>query len=380
MNLRIAINVSTQKKGGGQNVVLNFLNVYLRDKGNSNRAVFIVAKDSCIHKLLLQKCVPEQIIVVSDNPVKRIFQEFFCVSNLLVKMQVDIIYSYFGYGLFRCNIPQIVGSADSNLYYPNIDFWSEYKGVKYLVKRFIDRYRVFGLHRAAGIVYETDILEKKSYEVYRFKGITKTIKPSISIPESNSHFEFPAQFNKKPKGLMLCSWQLNKNIMLVPLIAANLKQKGVPFLFTITAPQDNSDICREFLKLVDEYEVQKYIYISGTVSKDKLRSLYQQTDIVLLLSKLESFSNNIIEAWTFRKPLLVADEEWAHDICHEAADYVNRDDADAISNQIIKLLNDVPYRDLIVEEGSKVLKKYPSIEQRTQQELDFIQFVYDKIH
>ena len=375
--MNIAINLSTLKKGGGQNVAQNFLNVFLTQNVSDDRVFYIVAKDSPLHRRLKETIVEKMIITVPQNPIKRIICEIFQVSSILKKLDISVIYSYFGYGFYPSSIPQIVGSADSNLYYPEVDFWSQYSGIKLLFKKLIDRYRIWGLKRASGIIFETSVLEKRCIEIYKFKALTITIKPSISIPKANLDFEMPYEYIGKSKGLLLCSWQLNKNIMIIPEICSVLKSRKQDFLFIITAPKDGSKIYQEFIKKVRQYNVEQYIYISGTVPKEKLVSLYSQVDIVFLLSKLESFSNNIIEAWAYNKPLVVSDEDWAHDICGDGALYVNRDDPNDISFNITNLLTDINLYNQIIYEGVKKLNEYPPIEERTKQELNFIKKVYE---
>lgn len=380
--MKLAINFSTLKKGGGQNVAFNFLNVFFDQSSSFNLGdvYYIVAKNSSIHDKLRQQVPDYNIIVVPQNPVKRIISEVLCVSPKLKKLNISIVYSYFGFGIYPSSIPQIVGSADSNLYYPEVNFWSQYHGYKLLIKKFIDSFRIWGLKRASGIVFETSILELRSKKILGFKALTKTIMPSISVPKENNKIELPQHISDKYKGLLLCSWQLNKNIMMVPFISRALKDRKIPFVFLITAPLDGSAICKEFAKFVKEMDVEDYIQILGSVSKDKLASLYSQIDIVFLLSKLESFSNNIIEAWYFKKPLIVSDEDWAHDICKDGAAFVNRDNYGDISVMIEKILSDNGFVQNLIEKGISNIAEYPSIQERTRQEIEFIKQVYEAIN
>jgi hypothetical protein len=91
--------------------------------------------------------------------------------------------------------------------------------------------------------------------------------------------------------------------------------------------------------------------------------LYEQIDFVFLLSKLESFSNNIIEAWNFKKPLLISDEIWSRSICSNAAVYVPRNDVGQIVSSIEKLIEDKIFHNLIIENGSRQILSYPNIDE-----------------
>ena len=71
----------------------------------------------------------------------------------------------------------------------------------------------------------------------------------------------------------------------------------------------------------------------GQINHYELKNLYKNIDYVFLLSQLESFSNNIIESWYFRKLLIVSNEEWSRSICKEGACYVERNSIEDIYNE-----------------------------------------------
>ena len=376
--MTILFNLASAKAGGGQNVVLNFLGCYFSDLYQYRTHYYVVAEDSLIEKYVAQHIDKSHIIILPKKPIKRIFNELLIKKHLRDK-NIDIIYSYFGYGLYPKYLPQVIGSATSNLFFPEVNFWSHYSGLKRLSKWIIDQYRIFGLKHAAGIIFETELQEQRCKSIYNIKAITETIRPSINLSIKTKDILLSNTIAPR-RGLFLCGWQLNKNIMLIPQIAKSLKDQGFLFSFIITAPYDDSKECKRFYDLVSKNDVSEYIEHIGVVNKDSLKSLYSQVDIIFLLSKLESFSNNIIEAWTYDRILMISDEMWAHSICGEAAIYVERDDIQAISSSIIAVYSENNNYHRIVKEGKKMLCKYPTIQERTEQELDFIYKVYAKKH
>lgn len=373
--MNVLINFSTLKSGGGQNVAMNFLFEIHRKKLDNINLFFLVAENTDIHKYLLIKN-KYLFYIVSKNPIKRMFFELFKSKIILSESRIDIIYSYFGIGLFTKKIPQVSGSADSNLYFPEINFWSHYHGLARIKKRFIDWYRVYGIKRASAVVFENEALERKSHEIYHLKK-TITIKPSINFAFESQEYILPIAIKSNTSiGLFLCGWQYNKDIMMIPEIALQLKKANQKFHFLLTAPLDNSQMHQEFIHLVHLNDVEDMVTVTGQINKNQLASLYAQIDYVFLLSKLESFSNNIIEAWYFCKPLIIADELWSRAICGESAVYVDRDDSLDIANNIIKLETELLYKHQKINQGMEILKIYPTIEERIEREMEFIQNVY----
>ena len=373
MKLKILINLSTLKKGGGQTVGLNFISSLDDIKFKNIIFYFFVAAGSdCHHHLQAKK--KKNFSVLPQNPIKRILFEFFISKRILRKEKIDIIYTYFGIGFFTKDIPQVSGSADSNLYFPEINFWSHYNGIERLKKKVIDSYRIWGLKRADAVIFENKAMQERSKTLYKLKK-TKFIMPSINFNVDD--IETNLFTCNKLKGLFLCGWQLNKNIMIVPEIAYNLKKLGVDFEFIITAPLDNSNEHRKFIKKVKFFNVDNYINLIGRVQKRDLAKLYSDIDFVFLLSKLESFSNNIIESWHYKRLLIISDEIWAKSICGDSAFYVKRNDPKLIAAEISKIIKNSKLYNSIIKKANKKLLSYPSINEKTMQEIEYLKEIYE---
>jgi len=375
--VKILINFSPLKGGGGQNVALNFL-LGLEKACVNDNLLFVVARGSEPHKYL-ENSGGGNFIAAPRNPIVRVLYELLWLPRILKKNRIEVIYTYFGFCLYLGRIPQVSGSADSNIYYPEVDFWNSYRGVARLRKNLIDKYRIWGVRRAAAVVYENEALMHRAKVLYNIKN-SKYIKPSVVVSALSEALTLqPCVPMATRKALFLCGWQANKNVMLIPIIAGELRKLGVRMHFLLAAPNDNSAMQVRFTALVNELHVRDMVTIIGPVEKCKLASLYSQVDYVMLLSKLESFSNNIIEAWQFRKPLITSSEEWAKSICRNAAFYVNRDSAKAIALQLKYLENNPVSIQKIIENGDKELATFPSIDVRIREELVFVRSVADAI-
>lgn len=374
--MKILFNLATLKKGGGQNVALNFLESLFRTQNDFSDYYFTCVRNTEIHYFLTQKNV-KTIIFMPSSPIKRILKEFFLGSLLLKKYKIEIIYSYFGIGIYPAKYPQISGSADSNLFFPEVNFWKDYKGLNLLKKKLIDKYRIWGMKKMKAVIFENKILEERSKTLFNLKN-TIFIKPSINLNYLESNYKLDEKIEKEvPKGLFLCGWHKNKNYKIIPKIAAELKKQNIDFHFILTANKDNSQEYIEFKELCSNLNVTEMISVVGSVKKNEIKSLYSQINFVFLLSKLESFSNNIIEAWHYKKPLIISDELWAKSICKDAAIYVNRDNEIEISKVITNYLINSNDIDNLILSGEKILGEYPNIDTRTKEELNYIKYIYE---
>jgi len=371
----ILINLSKLKKGGGQNVALNFLGALTIEQ--LNKLKFIVAKGSASHKYLTDINIAP--FICPSNPVLCLIWEIFFSVYLRLCKPFDVIYSYFGFGMYLfSNTPQVSGSADSNLYYPELNFWEGENGLKRLLRYFVDQYRIYGLKNSTAIIFENEELMKKGVELYNLPAV-KFITPSINIEPS---FDMNRRMAARERGglvkvLLLCGWQRNKGILKIPEIVSKAKSRGINIQVIFTAGHEENELSREFYSLVSTFGVYKNIRVTAPVDKCDLENLYDEVDVVMLLSRLESFSNNIIEAWAYGVPLIVADEPWSKSICNEAAIYVDREDANSVCDGI----EDAVYlnRSEPIKKGLEELNHYPKIAEKVEVELTFLLELVDNV-
>ncbi len=368
---KVIINFSKLKKGGGQNVALNFLHGVNHYK--KAELVFFVAKNSEAHNYL-KNTGGWDYHVFPNNPIFcAIYELAFSFSNLK-KINPDVIYTYFGYSLFYfSSVPQVTGSADSNLYFPEIDFWKDESFLRRCAKFLIDKYRIFGLKKSTAVIFENLELMNRAQYLYGLKKVYY-IKPSI-VKHISADGSSVALSLREPSAinlLLLCGWQRNKGILIIPYLLKLASNENIPFNVILTAGEPRCSVGREFVDLVKRLGVDEYVNIVQPVSKAALPSVYNSVDAVLLLSKLESFSNNIIEAWAYKVPLIVADESWSRSICGEAAVYANRDNSQDIFDKIMLIQNNQEYRSKVISCGCDHLASYPSINQRINEELDYV--------
>ena len=94
---------------------------------------------------------------------------------------------------------------------------------------------------------------------------------------------------------------------------------------------------------------------------------------MFLLSKLESFSNNFIEAWRFGKPLILTDAKWARAIAGNSAHYAKRDNTEEISYKTEELIMNNDLVEILTERGRKELLKHPKILDKTISEIAYLE-------
>ena len=380
MSFRIFLNLIPIKKGGGQQVAVNFLNILLNNEFSEYSFFITATKDTVLANLLINQTKYE-FKLISKNKIKRFLFESLEIPKLLKSYQPDIIFSLFSPGINHESITSVSGVALSNLFFPEIDFW---KGNLFyrLKKKLIDYYRLRAIRRSDALIFENKSMEERGREIYGLKKTT-FIRPSISVniqEPSNKVFDQISQIDpEKFNIIMLTGPHPNKKVDAVVQILKELfilNERDIDFVISISPI---IPFAQKIIAQATKYKVHNNIKFIGTVLPQDVFELTKNIHAFLLLSLLESFSNNIIEAWTYNKPLVVTDALWSRSICNDAALYVDRENNKDIANKLISLKNDLSLQQGLSENGKREIVQYPGPKEKVTLQLEYLHQIYDQL-
>jgi glycosyltransferase involved in cell wall biosynthesis len=118
-----------------------------------------------------------------------------------------------------------------------------------------------------------------------------------------------------------------------------------------------NSIKREF----DTKIVDKRFSFFGCVSPNEVYEKYIESDALINISDLESFSNNYMEAWKTNTPLIVSDRDFARNICGDSALYVDPYNPKDVVMAILKLRKNYDLRKKMTDCGKEKLQELPSL-------------------
>lgn len=276
------------------------------------------------------------------------------------------------------DVPQVVRSVYSNLFFPEIDFWPRRPRAEYFRRKLIDRGRIVGTLRADGIIFENRAMAERAVERFSYpKDRTAYIAPSVAtlVSRSENGSSRSVGGNSVFRVLYLTSWHLNKNLQILPEVAAELKRQGVRVRFVISLDGAADEVKHFIVDPALQLGVGDYFEFIGTVHPDSVEDVILSVDSMVLLSQLECFSANISEAWVFGRPLIISDREWARSICGDGAIYVDRDNPEDTARAISELVGDVGLRERVVLNGARMLKSLNDHDSRFEQLVDFLEHI-----
>jgi glycosyltransferase involved in cell wall biosynthesis len=357
--LKLLVDCSPLHQGGGVQVALGFLHFAKDDPAFE---ILVVLPTSLLPVFRLSLGNEIKIICVQKNSFfKKILLTIF-MKNIEKNFGADIVFTVFGPSYFTAKSFHIIGFALGLLIYPPI--WRKKK--KKIMEFIMDYIKLYSFFRADLLITETETVAR------RLTARLKNLKTPITVIKNSYNPIFFDAFIKKSSRknsrtdffniFIPSSWYIHKNLFSIPELAFEMKKMNCDFdfLFTFTLDENSS----EWNQIRDrsfELGIADKLATIGNLEMASLANAYLASDVVYLPTLCESSTAVYPESFLAHKPLVTTDLDFAHELCGEAALYVDPADHVETANRIAGLLASETLQRRLVDFGSTQLKRmYPS--------------------
>jgi len=372
---RAILNLIPINSGGGQRQAMNFLeHLSSRSPGERGQWLIFAGEGTTIHHWLEEQS-SLQFRVFKSNYIRRFLIDIRRTRNAVRDFQPDVIF-HFTTAWKNIEIPQVVRSVYSNIYFPEVSFWPRRPILNFWKKKLIDWFRLSGTLRADGLIFENKAMRLRAGSLFGFP-LERTC---YTRPARATYLERSISPNFKRsrssfRVLYLGSWYSNKNIEKLPDVSYELKNRGIEVQFTLSLDIESQPVRSFLLPKIIKFDVLDSFEFIGTVHPLDIASCVRSVDCLILLSQLECFSGNLLEAWSFGKPLVISDQEWARSECEDAAFYVDRNNPFAIADAIEKIATDANIRNALIKNGFSRLDTLNSLEGKAAEQIAFLKTI-----
>lgn len=374
-NNYVIVNLLPVVAGGGLQNALSFIKSF-RDIDNKRDFIFIVRTDTEIDNLCKQ-CGLKSIQVGNNNWERLKFE--LMSKSMFSKGQV--CFTLFGPVMLGSSeyLNNVVGCAYSNLFYPEVPFWSYLPLHARIKKELIDVYRRKQLSKGDFWLFETEALKRRAIELCYFPAGRVDVVPmaasglvSPSNIDSKRFDEFSQLSPDRFKFLFLSGAHPNKRLHLLCAIGAQMRKMGYEDFSFITTFEEDTPYAQFVISEMNKYGLSNHHWNIGKISPSAVSALITTIDCMCTFSLLESFSNNFVEAWKMEVPLVVTDGDWSRASCGEGAIYVHPDDPIQCADALISVCSNPELVASLIKKGSKQLSSYPNPEKKLRLYLDAI--------
>ena len=291
-----------------------------------------------------------------------IFEKFW-LQKIIKKNHIESIFTFFGAGLpHPLNVRSVVTVAYPIICYPDSPYWRHVPWFAGIKKRFINYLRRARLKQASRIIVETEVMKARLSRALSFP-----IGNISVVPPVPSSYVTTVQYDYHFKGksyLFISGNDPHKNLWRLYGVAEKLEEAGWDdFIFMLTI-KESQYVASMKEKQIDRRLLDKHFRFLGQVDPEKILDVYGRADFVVLLSDLESFSNNYMEAWKAGIPLIASDRDFSRSICGDSAIYVEPHDVADVAKKMLEVADDSEMKRQLVQAGRKCLETLPDMEQR----------------
>lgn len=306
------------------------------------------------------------------NRIGKYYQRYWSFSRQIQKRtDIDIYHivdhsdGHLVYGLRKTGKPIIITCHDLiNYIQPeNLDNQSKLP----LISKQIWNYAVQGICHADYIVTVSDHTAKDVRKIFSiapiklttaYNGVDPVYRP-LSQPQAAS---IRATYGIAHDTFCLLNVGSNhprKNVFSILKALAELRQQTAPIHYPqVHFIKAGADFTNEQKIFITEQNLTDCVTYAGKPDKEALAWLYCVADALIAPSIYEGFGITLLEAMACGTPVITSNVTSLPEVVGEAGIMVAPEDTQAIVEAILKLINDVNYRDNLIKQGTQRVKTF----------------------
>lgn len=367
--MRILINASNLKAGGGLQVADSFLSQLC----NFNSHEFLVVLPHQLEYLQpLLESYPNTQFKVYNTPASLqgvIWGYSSFLNNLVAEYNIDLVFTIFGPPLWKPSVPHIVGFARPQLIYPDSPFFTKMNWVKRLKSWAMEHIKLYNFRICSNtIIVETEDVQHRLSKLLidiPIYTVTNNINQIFLDSKEWSKTVLPAPFS----GFTLLCISANhphKNLKIIPLVIAELRRISPEFSFRFIVTLTEKE-----LPIPEEYK--SYVVFLGKIQIRQCPLLYRQANAMFLPTLLECFSASYPEAMYMKCPILTSNLSFAHGLCGDSAIYFDPLNPKDIAEKILYLARNKEVQNSLIAKGAAQLSFFDSFDTRAEKYLQIIE-------
>jgi len=370
--MRILVNASVCRVGGGVQASTAFIRKALRQRGDYQ---WKFAVSSGVKKNLgdvaeLKRSNIEEIPVSPSQLIGGGRKSRTRLAQIEASFAPDVVFTVFGPAYMRFRAPHACGFGDGWVTHPSVLAYSVLSPLQRLRFSAASHWKRMHLARADFYCVESIVAQKALAKILNFsKKRVEVIsnsyseafagrKESVSSRQKDDIFRVLTIANPYP----------HKNLPIIPRVADTLRRVDAQrtYRFIVTLPEKGKEVGR-FWKEAKRLRVESMIENIGCLRLDECPKWYAMADSVYLPTLLETFSATYPEAMQMNRPIITTDLDFAHDICGDAALFHDPLSAEDAARQIRKLVED--------RRGRTRLARFPAPDEKFAMQLAWLEKV-----
>lgn len=285
-------------------------------------------------------------------------------------MAPDLVYTMSGPAYLRVSAPHVMGCSNAYVSHARLGQYFG-AGMKAGLRKLLEStFKWAHTHRADHLIFQTDsarsgFLRRSIWRRAQTSVIPNALGRSFTeaLPEPLLR-SAPDPSPARPLSVLVPSaGYAHKNLDIILPTAQRLHtaQPGL-FRFVLTLP--DSDVWRRISDGARQAGLEEMIVNRGPFTVAEAPEMYQQSDLMFLPTRLETFSGSYLEAMWCGLPIVTSDFGFARDICGPAALYVDSLSSLDCAAALAKFLDGGGTFERLARDGNRQVQNFPTLAER----------------
>lgn len=379
--MRIVVNTISTKKGSGGafQIAYNFLMETL--KHSEIEWYYITSND--IDEAVGEKFESlkgDRYFVFPTQPdfgrtYKRVKKELSIWED---RYKPDVIYTISSPCYFSFKTHEVMRFANAYVTNPTKESWKVMPWKAWLRMRLYRLNQIRLLRKAEYLITQSDAVKKGLIRITGLPDCRVKVVPNVlPLVFKNARVEHVAD-NKWIDVLCIAAPVPHKNLDIISSVIRVLKDKyGIGNVrFHLTIPEDTS-LYKRIASDFSSNGLSECLVNHGRCTQQQLIDIYNQGDICLLPTLLETFSASSLEAMYFGLPIVATDFEFNREVIDDAGLYYKPMDAEDAASKIALIIKD---KTVEIDLKEKMAKRIVSFNDYGTHFVSIVNFLTDIVH
>ncbi|MDA2936702.1 glycosyltransferase family 4 protein [Acidobacteria bacterium AH-259-A15] len=355
--MRVLIDATSAREGGGLTVVRNLLPALVRQNRQHEYYVLL----STQYQSSLSNSLPNEVKLIDTKfPATPVIRRYLSLQATVPKIlrtgDFDLVFSMSEIGAIQSHRPAVVLVHNYN-FHAGFSTFRSIRDRLGLLKYRLPRYPFvyLTLRNATWLVFVSEAF-RKDVACHLRLDLAKTSVIYHGLSEIFRREDGVCEFSLNPGGnpylLAVSTLTPHKNYStLLKAFTLLTNVNNGSKLFLLIAGAVNAPLHRSLLAEAESLGVSEKIRFLGNVEYHHMPSLYRGAMAFIFPSRLESFGLPLIEAMASGVPVIASDLPVCREICKDAARYFSPDQAGTIVEHILSLMRDPTVRETMIGRG-----------------------------
>lgn len=380
MNIAINTLSITPQRGGGKTYLTNIIKSLAKTDNDNIYYLFVSSANETLFNIEEENFKKIRFPLYSDNKILRILIEQFMLFFYIKRYKVDVLFSPGNFVTLFAGCKQVL-VIQGPLTVREIRKKHAPDEISWLRMLYYDLMLPVSIRKANKIIAVSNDIKRnllKQINIPEQKILVIHEGIDLAFVENKKNSEFTSSI-QKPYILFVSTLFKYKNAdKLLKAFIMLKNEKRIPHSLMIVG-RDPNDETEKLKKIVKQEKLTDCVVFVGAISHEETALVYENADIFVYPSGVESFGLPVLEAMACGTPVIASNRMSVPEIGGDAALIVDPDNIREMSEAIYRVISDEKLKQTLIKKGYERVRKF-TWEKAAQETLEVFREVHGSVN